>query len=83
MRTRPQAQISTGTAMEILKLGSLVDAYRTDRNGVDFFFFCPPSPSLDSPPGNALEATLHMTEETLLAQVERQYFFPTSRQLMP
>ena len=78
MRTRPQALISTGTAMEILKLGSLLDAYGTDRNGVEFFLA--PSPSLDSPPGNALEATLHMTEETLLAQVERQYFFPTSRQ---
>ena len=33
-RTRPQAQVSTGTAIEILKLGSLLDAYRIDRIGI-------------------------------------------------
>ncbi|EDR04304.1 uncharacterized protein LACBIDRAFT_304890 [Laccaria bicolor S238N-H82] len=29
---------------------------------------------------NALEATLHNTEETSLVQVDRQYFVPTGRQ---
>ena len=30
-----------------------------------------------------LEATLHKTEETSLAQVDRQHFFLTSRQRLP
>ena len=33
-RTRPQAQVSTSTAIEILKLGSLLDAYSIDRIGI-------------------------------------------------
>ena len=42
-------------------------------------FFCSKS-IFGLPPGNPLEATLHMTEENLLAPVDRQFFFPTSRQ---
>ena len=51
-----------------------------DRIGIDF------SGSMSIfrlPPGNPLEATLPMTEEVEEAQVDRQFFFPTSRQRLP
>ena len=78
--TRPPAQISTGTAIEILKSESLLGAYSIDRIGIDFF--CS-KPTFGLPLGKPLEATLHMTEETSLSQVDRQFFFPTSRQRLP
>ena len=48
-RTRPQAQISTGTAIEILKLESLLGAYSIHRQYWNRLFLAP-SPSLDSHP---------------------------------
>ena len=49
-----------------------------DRIGNDFFFGSKSIFGL--PPGHSLEATLRMTGESSLSQVDRHFFFLTSRQ---
>ena len=51
-----------------LEIGKFTGCLRYNRIGIDFFLYFKSIFGL--PPGNPLEATLHMTEETWLPQVD-------------